>query len=418
MSYRHGDTSLVRDARNQDFMLDVKKQYGPSLFASRATFEQIFGQAVQTDPGLHTTGGILDLLTLLAQSAGKPVRQVPFQVNLLTTYDTATPQQIHATVNAFLHGHPNAPKRHTAAEAHALRSLRNRARLALTPTPSAAISNAFSAAPRLPFPLEYPRLRDQYASADADDLHLYSIPDQEGHSHHAYVVVISRGLIGQYYDVQGMDWTSAPMFASPDQTVQVGSRTYQLYYEGSNLRMVAWREYGAIYWVRNTLTDDVPNSAMLAMAEQTYPVGGHVSAPSPRRTALGAVGLLAKPTAAAPMGALRTYGPLAAVLAWLATAFLAARLLAGRRELTLLRGQVALAVAADARQRALVATDRGLDGHPAQGVGFATANRHAHPRRLAAALAVGLVATAFAGAYLVATRSTGSRPASHPGASS
>ena len=138
VSYRHGDTSLVRDARNQSFMLDVKKEYGPSLFANRDKFERIFGQAVQTDPGLHTTSGVLDLLTLLAQAAGRPVRQVPFQANLLATYDTATPQQIHATVQSFLYGHPNAPKRRTAVVAHAVRSRRYRAQLALVPTPSTA----------------------------------------------------------------------------------------------------------------------------------------------------------------------------------------------------------------------------------------------------------------------------------------
>ena len=57
VSYRHGDTSLVRDARDQSFLLDVKKQYGPTLAANVGKFEQIFGQAVQTDPGLHSTTG-------------------------------------------------------------------------------------------------------------------------------------------------------------------------------------------------------------------------------------------------------------------------------------------------------------------------------------------------------------------------
>ena len=31
VSYRHGDTSLVRDTRDQSFLLDVKRQYGPTL---------------------------------------------------------------------------------------------------------------------------------------------------------------------------------------------------------------------------------------------------------------------------------------------------------------------------------------------------------------------------------------------------
>src|SRR5205807_5619109 len=44
VSYRHGDTSIIRDARDQSFLLDVKKQYGPTLADSVAKFERIFGR--------------------------------------------------------------------------------------------------------------------------------------------------------------------------------------------------------------------------------------------------------------------------------------------------------------------------------------------------------------------------------------
>src|SRR5207302_2773351 len=88
---RHEDTSIIRDARDQRFLLEMKAQYGPSLFESRTRFEHILGRAVETD--LHGTGAVLDLLALLVEAQGKPVRQVPFQVNLLPTYDTATPPQ-------------------------------------------------------------------------------------------------------------------------------------------------------------------------------------------------------------------------------------------------------------------------------------------------------------------------------------
>jgi hypothetical protein len=86
------------------------------------------------------------------------------------------------------------------------------------------------------------------------------------------VEVFSNGDLGQYYDVQGTTWTAAPLFQDPSQTLRIGARTYDLYYEGSHLAMVAWRQYGAIYWVHNTLTDAVTNSELLAIAEQTTPV--------------------------------------------------------------------------------------------------------------------------------------------------
>ena len=57
VSYRHGDTSLVRDARDQDFLLDVKKEYGPSLLDNIHKFERIFGQTVRSTAGCNPRAG-------------------------------------------------------------------------------------------------------------------------------------------------------------------------------------------------------------------------------------------------------------------------------------------------------------------------------------------------------------------------
>ena len=78
---RHEDTSLIRDARDQRFLLEVKAQFGATLFENREKFERILGKAVETD--LHGTGAVLDLLGCSWRRQGKPVRQVHFQVNLL-----------------------------------------------------------------------------------------------------------------------------------------------------------------------------------------------------------------------------------------------------------------------------------------------------------------------------------------------
>ncbi len=355
VSYRHGDTSLIRDARNQSFMLDVKKQFSSALASDPHKFERIFGQAVQTDPALHSTQGLLDLVTLLIQSAGRPVRQVHFQANLLATYDTATPAQINATVDQFLNGNPVPPKHRTAVLARRLGRRRTIAGLGLIPTPSSALAQAQASAPGLPFGLEYPRLREQFAGADPDYLHIYSIRDPNGVLHRAYVVVVSRGLVGQYYDVQGTNWTNAPMFDRPEQSVRVGARTYYLYYEGSSLRMVAWYEGGAVYWVRNTLTDDVPNADMLAIAEQSQQVGTPGPAPPGTSSEPVAISPLQRPITHPASSSLQIFGAVAGLIAFLITVGMAVRLLARRRELVALREQVASALAVDARARAVAA---------------------------------------------------------------
>ena len=70
----------------------------------------------------------------------------------------------------------------------------------------------------------------------------------------------------------GNDLDRRAAVRDPNQTLRAGKRTYDLYYDGTSLQMVAWREYGAWYWVHNTLTDTIGNGELLAIAEQTEPL--------------------------------------------------------------------------------------------------------------------------------------------------
>ncbi len=355
---RHEDTSLIRDARDQRFLLETKAQYGSTLFENREKFERIFGKAVETD--LHGTGSVLDLLRLLVQSQGKPVRQVPFQVNLLPTYDTATPQQIHESVRSFLNG--TAPiskgKLTTAIRAARHTHHRNAPGLVLPPTPSSTLAKARSTAPDLPFPLEYPRVRNANAGASPDTLRHYDIRDPQGHLHPAYVIVIDRGGLGEFYDVQGTSWANPPLLSNPSQTVHIGSRTYGLFYVGEQIRTIAWREGSAAYWIQNTLTNSVQPREMLAMAEQTLPVISSGAAHSSNAPVASTIphGFNLPPRELARTSLI---SKLAAALGFVSLALLsalAALLLSRRRELSLLREQIAQAMTLEARQRPLLAT--------------------------------------------------------------
>jgi len=355
---RHEDTSLTRDARDQRFLLEVKAEYGATLFENREKFERILGKAVETD--LHGTEQVLDLLELLVEAEGKPVRLVPFHVTLLPTVDTATPQQISEAVQSFLHGtaaiptqkvnqavHSAQPRPHAHGSAPAL---------ALTPTSGEALAHARSVAPELPFPLEYPRARDAYADAEPDILRHYDIRDQHGHLNPIYVIVIDRGGLGEFYDVQGTTWNDPPLLSDPSQTVHVGSRTYSLYYAGEEIRTIAWHEGGAAYWIQNTLTNSVQPREMLAMAALTVPVispratsSQAATIPSLRGLKLPPRNLDAKSLASKLEAALGFVG-LAVV------ALLGLLALSRRRELIRLRDQVAQAMALEARQRPMLAT--------------------------------------------------------------
>ncbi len=353
VSYRHTDTSLVRDARDQDFLLDAKKQYGPSLLTNIHTFERIFGQTVQVDQSLQSESGVENLLGTLISAETLRVRQVQFQVTLQPTgsnpcsCDTATPQQIDASVNSFLNGGDRIPTRSTAAQARAVHRHGVAATLPLTPVTSAQLAQARRMASSLPFSLEYPRVQDAggYQSGIPVDLRNYLIHALDGTGYPAYVAVFSAGLVGQYYDVQGMTWTGAPMFANPDQTVTVAGRTYSLYYSGQHLMVVAWSDHGAVYWVHNSLTDVVRNGELLAIAEQTEPIGtprspiGSTGASS-QHARLKAVVVPARIGAATRTTLAQTIGSIGGLLTLAAAPLLCLALLRRRRELSELRGQL------------------------------------------------------------------------------
>ncbi len=427
VSYRHGDTSLVRDARDQDFLLDVKKEYGPSLsdIGNIHKFERIFGHTVEVDRGLQTESGVENLLGTLISSESLRVRQVQFQVDLQPiganscSCDTATPQQIAASVHSFLYGADKVPKRSTAAAAQAVHHRRLAAKLPLVAISAASLAGPQASARRLPFSLEYPRVQDAGGSSQPVSLRNYLIRGPGLGSYPAYVAVFSAGLLGQYYDVQGMTWTDAPMFANPEQTVTVSGRTYSLYYSGQHLMVVAWHTHGAVYWVHNTLTDAVGNGELLAIAEQTQPIGtpGTPGSPIGGNRPAGPTRLknVVVPTRsggnATSTSLAATIGSIGGLLTLLALPMLCVALLRRRRELSDLRGRLHATSQLEARLR--VALADGAPMAPSAAVSPpseytkyrpSSATRRALPRLLpptAAIAAAAVAAVAVAGAVLI-----------------
>jgi polyisoprenyl-teichoic acid--peptidoglycan teichoic acid transferase len=295
VSYRHTDTSQVRDARDQSLLLSVKQQYGPHLSGNLGEFERVFGKTVQTDPGLRSPSEILNLANLLVSAEGLRVRQVAFPTLPCTdtcpSADlTATPQQIQNSVHNFLFGGDTTPTGQIAAISHQIGGRGGLAHLPLTATVASNAAAEQATAAKLQFTAEFPKVQDLAGSATPVApqctqfvqacIRKYLIHAPNGKAYPIYVEVFSNGDLGQFYDVQGTTWTGAPLFAHPNQTVRVGKRTYDLFYDGSHLEMIAWREYGAVYWVHNTLTDAVGNGELLAIAEQTEPVGAVRTAPT------------------------------------------------------------------------------------------------------------------------------------------
>ena len=267
-------------------------------------------------------------------------------------------------MHSFLDGGSPIPGRRTAATAHAVVARRVAASLPLVPTPAAELAQARAAAARVPFALEYPRVQDRGGSADAPFLREYLI-----HAPGGARIPGLRGRscrpvrLGQYYDVQGMTWLTAPQFASPDQVVRVAGRTYDLYYEGQDLQMVAWREHGAVYWVRNSLTDALATAS--CSRSRSRPVPSPACQP-PARVALSAAGVPGRPAArAAKSSVLATVGSIGGLVTLIAVPLVAILLLRRRRELREARLHVRTSVEGEARAGAILDAAGVPDASPA-----------------------------------------------------
>jgi len=261
--YRHTDTDLVRNARQQDFLRQIKNQIGASgLISRRYAIENIFGKYASTD--IRSSDDVLKLLELVVQSASHPVRQVIFNATLGPSYVTASAAQIRQTRAEFLHGGV-APGHIQVSSGHGRRAAATST--PLTPATADELALAQGVATRLQFPMYYPVDRVTSAFSPPDTVRPYML-----NGHVAYVVVVAQGGLGQYYDLEGTTWQNPPILNNPNQTIALGGRPMQLYFEGQRLRLVAWHDGGAVYWVINTLQNILTNRQMLAIAAAAKPV--------------------------------------------------------------------------------------------------------------------------------------------------
>jgi polyisoprenyl-teichoic acid--peptidoglycan teichoic acid transferase len=248
--YRHGDNDLVRAVRQHDFLRQARAQFGVTqLLGDRHELLQALGEHTRTD--IRGSKQVLALVKLAVDSARKPVQEVPFPATIGSSYVYASPDALHAAVRRFLH--PTVAV--SSSPAPSRRAWRKSVRAkGLVPAD----------APKLRAPgLLYPTRR--VAGAVYDSARAYTLKDQQGTSHRAYRLSLRAGL-GEYYGIQGTDWTAPPILASPDEQRTLGKRVFKLYYDGHRLRRVALQTAEGSWWVTNTLTLTLTNAQMLAIA--------------------------------------------------------------------------------------------------------------------------------------------------------
>ncbi len=98
-----------------------------------------------------------------------------------------------------------------------------------------------------------------------DEFRNYAITTTEGKRTAASVAVV-RTPLSSYWSIQAMRWQNPPAIADPSSTQTIRGRKYLLFYQGDHLHMVAWKKRGTLYWVLNTLDDELSNDVMMGIA--------------------------------------------------------------------------------------------------------------------------------------------------------
>jgi LCP family protein required for cell wall assembly len=284
--YRHTDDDFVRAARQQTFLAQAKDQIGLGrIFGDRNELLKIFGRYTQTDIARNNDAAILRLLKLAYESSKHPIQEIHFRgaQSGAGPYVEITPENLQRTINEFIDvgligTSPQDLKAPAGGDtpANKPRSIKSKRTLApgLVLRKSAGETHVIDIAARLPtLPVYFPKAIVARGGYDKDSPRSYDIFDRNHNRYRAYRIVLSEGDNGQYYGVQGTTWKAPPILDNPTDEVRMRGRTYQRYFDGHRLRLIAWKTPKAVYWVSNTLSKALTNAQMMDIARSLQRIG-------------------------------------------------------------------------------------------------------------------------------------------------
>ena len=263
--YRHTDTDDIRSLRQQDFLHQLSAQYGANqLLEKRDQLLALMGRYVSTD--LRGRLEIADMLRLLAFCSSKPVYQVQWQGTDQIVggiwYALASPQQIRSNVDHWenppwptTRNKKKMKPKHSTSHRQAAASIGMESALRWSHEQARLIAH-----PAWPIYLPARRVAgSQYVDGSP---RAYTINDQLGNPHPAYRATLVDAN-GYYWGIQGVGWETPPLLQMVHETVQLGSRQLQYYWDGGRMRFCAWQKDGWWYWVSNSLPRTISSAQII-----------------------------------------------------------------------------------------------------------------------------------------------------------
>jgi LCP family protein required for cell wall assembly len=294
--YRHTDTDIVRSARQQSFLSQIRHQVSPTdLILDK--HELIGNIAEYTSSDIDGATELTTVLDLLYELKGAEVNQVHFPATLGPSYVYSTPTEIAHATKEFMgeagydsHSHeatPEEPKKKSAKKGkkHGKHKKKHHTPPGgdeLVPAAEAGQEMGERVARQVGggFPVFYPTRLPEGAIYQEDDSYehivnpfVYHLKDQDKERHGAYRMV---GVFGpeyelSYFGVQGIrGWEDPPILDDPTETKTVYGREYSLYTDSGQIKLVAWHHGDNTYWISNSLQQSLTNDQMMGIAESCH----------------------------------------------------------------------------------------------------------------------------------------------------
>lgn len=286
--FRHTDSDFVRAARQQAFLAQAKDQIGlGKLVSNREQLLRIFAHYTSSDIANKDFTEILGLIKLVYESTKNPVTEIKFPATDCpdTTCVEITPEALANTIARFdaVQGPVEDASVADAGAGGGAKPKPKRIRTAGALAPGLVADGKEASAIALTtelrleplgLPVYVPGVRLARGGFVRDSSpRSYDIFDRDKQRHRAYRIVLSTGLDGEYYGVQGTTWRSPPILDHPTDERRIGKRTFERYFDGRRIRLIAWRTPHAVYWVANTLSERLTNRQMIDIAGSLRRVG-------------------------------------------------------------------------------------------------------------------------------------------------
>jgi LCP family protein required for cell wall assembly len=281
--YRHTDDDFVRASRQQEFLRQAKDQIGlGKVFGDRGELLRIFGRYTQTDIARNNDAAILRLLKLAYESSKNPIQEIHFRGGQSpdAEYVEISPDNLRRTVDEFIDVGLGAAAAASPDEDEQQRPKPKRIKTRRTLAPGLILrkeegeNHVIDISAKLPnLPVYFPKARLARGGYVKDSPRSYDIFDRNKNKYRAYRIVLAEGDNGQYYGVQGTTWKAPPILDNPTDEVRMRKRTYQRYFDGHRLRLIAWKTDRAVYWVSNTLSQRLTNRQMMDIARSLQRIG-------------------------------------------------------------------------------------------------------------------------------------------------